>query len=158
MAFYADSLRLVRLSIHAAAAYALLFALPVTMILEINAPQFRLFARQIDQAGYLRQTLVTFPSLEFLRARRIGQDRVFALANTSSAYAPDPRRFECLLGDTLADPAAFVLARLRERDFRWLILPRNDVGQAVERRVAEARPATEVYRDSYFAVYRLDAR
>ncbi len=158
MVFYADSARLVRLSIHAAAAYALLFALPVTMILEINAPQFRLFARQIDQAGYLRQTLVTFPSLEFLRARRIGQDRVFALANTSSAYAPDPLRFECLLGDTLADPAAFVLARLDERDIRWLILPRNEVGREVERRLAQARPATEVYHDQYFTVFRLDAR
>jgi len=158
MAFYADSGRLVRLSIHFAAAYALLFALPVTMILEINAPQFRLFARQIDKAGYLRETLVSFPSLEFLRARRIGQDLVFALGNTSSAYAPDPRRFQCFLSASLPDPAAAVPARLGERDFRWLILPSDEIGRAVERGLAHARPVTEVYRDPYFAVFRLNAR
>jgi 4-amino-4-deoxy-L-arabinose transferase-like glycosyltransferase len=158
MAFHADSGRLVRGSIHLAAAYALLFALPVAMILEINAPQFRLFARQIDKAGYLRQALVTFPSLEFLRARRTGEERVLALENASAAYAPNPRRFEYLLAGASADPAALVLARLGERDFRWLILPSDEMGREVERRLALARPATEVYRDPHFAVFRLDAR
>jgi hypothetical protein len=158
MDFYADSARLVRASIHVAAAYALLFALPVAMILEINAPQFRLFARQIDKTGYLREALVSFPSLQFLRARRIGNDRVLALGNTTAAYAPDPLRFEFLATHGLADPAAAVLARLSERDFRWLILPNDEMGREVERRVAETRPATEVYRDPYFAVYRLNER
>ncbi|MGA2326316.1 MAG: hypothetical protein ABSH05_08505 [Bryobacteraceae bacterium] len=157
MQFYSGSARWVRGSITAAAAYCLLFALPAVMIMEINAPQFRLFARKIDKTGYLREALATFGSLEFLRTSRIGQDQVLALDNCSAAYAPDPRRFDCLLSGGSLDLGEAVLSGLRQRDYRWLVLPRNEVGLSVERRVGAAQPATEVYRDAHFAVFRLGA-
>ena len=152
MEFHAGSGRWVRGSIVAAAAYCLLFALPVAMILEINAPQFRLFSRRIDKDGYLREALNTFGSLEYLRTSRIGQDQVFAVDNCSAAYAPDPRQFRCVLSGATADLGETVLAELRRRDPRWLVLPRNEVGRSVERRVETVKRATEVYHDAHFTV------
>jgi hypothetical protein len=158
MEFHAASARFVRGSIVAAAAYCLLFALPVVMIPEINAPQLRLFARRADKSGYLREALVTFGSLEYLRTSRIGQDQVLALDNCSAAYAPDPRRFEWVFSGANVDMGETVLAGLRRWDPRWLILPGNEVGRSVERRVETVKRATEVYRDAHFAVFRLGAQ
>lgn len=156
MEFRADSGRFVRASIAAATAYCLLFALPIVMILEINAPQFRLFARRIDKSGYLRETLTTFGSLEYLRTSHIGQDQVLTVDNCSTAYAPDPRRFQYLVSGAAKDVGGKVLARLRQRDFHWLILPRNEIGRSVERRVETVKRATEVYHDAHFKVFKLE--
>jgi hypothetical protein len=113
-----------------------------------------LFSRRIDKSGYLREALTTFGPLEYLRARRIGQDRVLALNNCSSAYAPDPRQFRC--GWANADMDETVLAELRAWDPRWLILPRNELGRSLERRLDTAKRAAEVYHNAHFTVFRLD--
>lgn len=155
--FSAGSARIVRGSIHAAAAYCLLFALPVAMIIEINAPQLRLFTRQIDKPGYLREALATFGALEFLSRSRIGEDAVFALNNCSTAYAPDPSRFECHFARDPALAGGEVLEKLGRRDYRWLVLPSNPLGLSVSRSVVAAKHSTEVYRDANFTVYRLGA-
>lgn len=121
-----------------ATGFCLFFSLAVTFILEIHAPHFRLFTRQIDRADYLREVLPAYPPVEFLHQIVEPGDLVFGIGNCARAYAPDPGRFGCVL-----EPFA-VESQLRRFPYRYVIMPVN----------AEARPLwRRVYQDAHFRVF-----
>jgi hypothetical protein len=128
----------------AAAAYSLLFALSGAMILEINLPQLRLFAGKVDKAGYLREALATYPSLEYLRSHAAPQERVLGFQNCSAAYAPAPAQFRCSFNES------DIRTWLATGSHTWLIVPRG-----AEQGFAQTALARPVHSDSHYAVYRL---
>jgi hypothetical protein len=132
------------------AAYALCLALLAAAIIEVNVPQLRLFAEKLDASGYLREALVTYPSLEYLRTKVAPGERVFGIGNCSAAYAPDPSAFDCVSPEEVVDwhPVA---ERIVRGDFRFVIVPSGDAGAGI---VALLKGA-ELYRDANFVVYRL---
>jgi hypothetical protein len=138
----------VRFSLYAASAYALLFGLLGTAIVEINAPQLRYFAGRIDKAGYLRQAMVPYRAVEFLKSVVQPGDEVFSLSSCLLAYAPNPGTFHCVWPSESAPGS--VTAALARRDYGFLMLP-----------VAYSSlvPAgwKMAYADESFQVYRRDA-
>jgi 4-amino-4-deoxy-L-arabinose transferase-like glycosyltransferase len=134
------------------AAYVLSFALLAATIVEVNAPQLRLFAGKLDARGYLREALVTFPSLEYLQKQAAPGDRVLSVANTSVAYAPDPAAFDCIIPPWKTGYWPEIESRLGGGGFRFLVAPSNR-GEP-----RESLGAVRLYRDSAFSVYRLPLR
>jgi hypothetical protein len=145
--FYRTASRTVKISIVAASAYALLFALLASAIVEINAPQLLYFAGRIDKAGYLRRAMLPYRTLEFLHKDAHSGDAVFSAGNCAVAYAPDPSGFDCILeSPRLGD---IVKTAMAERKYRYLILPAGHSHLA-----PPDWPA--VYADESFQVYRRD--
>ncbi len=136
-------------SLYAASAYALLFGLLGAAIVEINAPQFRYFAGHIDKAGYLRQAMVPYRAVEFIRGVARPGDAVFSFSSCLLAYAPDPSAFHCAWpAESTPDRFTAALAR---RDYRFLMLPAAYT--------ALVPPGWKmVYADESFRVYRHDPR
>jgi hypothetical protein len=128
----------IRVSILAASGYALLFGLLGAAIVEVNAPQFRYFARRIDKPGYLRQAMLPYRAMEFLRGLAHPGDAVLSVDSCALVYAPDPSAFDCIW--------QAMAASFDRRDYRFLILPTARAGLA---------PAgwRKVYGDESFAVY-----
>lgn len=151
LAFHFAGPRLARASVFAAAAYCLLFAMCGAAIVEINGPQFGLFAGRIDRQEYLRQALATYRSLEFLRGHWTPGDWLFGVGNCSMAYAPDPLRFDCMLSRSGSYTPELVEPYLRKRSYQYLVLPRGPL----ESSLMGGRPP--LYQDANFAVYRLAA-
>jgi hypothetical protein len=125
----------VKVTVYAASAYALLFGLLGVAIVEINAPQFRYFARRIDKAGYLREALVPYRSIAFLeRVVRPGES-ILSVDNCPLAYAPNPSQFHCVWQvDSAFDSVSPLIDR---RDYHFLIVPaaRSDLAPVGWRRV-----------------------
>jgi hypothetical protein len=140
---------LVRFSVYAASAYALLFGLLGVAIVEINAPQFRYFAGRIDNPGYLRQAMVPYRALEFLRGAVHTGDTVFSLSSCLLAYAPDPSAFYCTWPSESAPGRA--MAALGQRDYRFLMLP-------VAYSVLVPPGWKMAYADESFQIYQRDPR
>ncbi|MGH9661341.1 MAG: glycosyltransferase family 39 protein, partial [Bryobacteraceae bacterium] len=92
VALYEGSGVVMRASLLAACAHVLLFALCLTLILEVNAPQFQYFARRIDRDRYLREVLPPTAPLLFLRGRAGPDDGILAVDACPDAYAPHPGR------------------------------------------------------------------
>jgi hypothetical protein len=134
-----------------AAAYALCLALLAAAIIEVNVPQLRLFAGKLDAAGYLREALVTYPSLEYLRTKAAPGERVFGIGNCSAAYAPDPAAFDCISPEDVVNWRP-VAERLVRDDFRFVIVPSGGAGAEI----FALLKGTELYRDVNFVVYRLE--
>ena len=135
-----------------ACVYCLWFALLAAAIVEINAPQFQLFAGTIDKAGYLCQALGTYPSLEYLKTQVAPGDRVLGVENCSAAYAPDPAAFDCFWPPAWPINRAELEARLRKPQFRFLILPTGQVDAGTPKGLDDA---ALLYRDAAFCLYRL---
>jgi hypothetical protein len=130
-----------------AAAYALALALMGAAIIEVNGPQLRLFAGRLDAAGYLRQALVTYSSLEYLKTRAAPGERIFGIGNCSAAYAPDPAAFDCIPPKD-AGSARWLEERLRRNHFRFVIVPVKGAGSQIA-----SPPGMELYRDRAFSVF-----
>lgn len=134
----------VRISIYAAAAYALLFGLLGAAIVEVNAPQLRYFAGRIDKTEYLRETLLPYRAIEFVRGAAHPGDPVLSLQACPFVYAPDPSVFDCVWPSDLARNKLNVL--LQRRDYHFLILPVSRAGEAPAGwRVVYADEAYRVY-------------
>ncbi|HUJ22586.1 MAG TPA: glycosyltransferase family 39 protein [Bryobacteraceae bacterium] len=132
-----------------ASAYALLVALLAAMIVEINAPQFRLFAGKLDRAGYLREALVTYPSLDYLNTHASPGERVLGVMNCSAAYAPDPASFDCIYPLSEVVDWHAVAQRVEGDHFRFVVAPSGSAEKWI------APGAEKIYRDPAFSVYRI---
>ncbi len=108
-----------KFSLYAAAAYALLFGLLGVAIVEINAPQLRYFARRIDKNEYLREALLPYRALEFVRSAAHPGDPVLSVDACPFVYAPNPSLFDCEWQRDLNKLGPLLL----RRDYRFLILP-----------------------------------
>jgi len=135
-----------------ACVYCLWFALLAAAIVEINAPQFQLFAGKIDKAGYLRQALGTYPSLEYLKTQVAPGDRVLGVENCSAAYAPDPAAFDCFWPSRGPEYWREIKDRLGQSRFQFLIVPAGQVDAGAP---PDLDDATLLYRDAAFCLYRL---
>ena len=145
----------IQASARLAASFCLLFALTVTVILEVNAPQFRYFTMNLDKEGFLREALLTYPSLEFLKGRAGPNDLVLGYDNCSRAYAPFPGQFSCS-GENRFFTASEVLRRnLRALDYKYLILPDTPEFQAILAEVSSGQQSAQVFSDGVFAVHEL---
>lgn len=141
-----------------ALAYALLFGVCGALIVEVNAPQIRYFARRLDKAGYLREAMRTYRSIEFVRGAARPGERILSVSNCSYAYAPDPVDMQCYMNRreayTEAD-AQRVQAQLVLGGFRYLIVPRGATGDNILRAAGAWIEPAPSYQDPYFAVYRV---
>jgi hypothetical protein len=150
--FYQNSSTPVQVSILGGVIYCFLFAIPGIMIAKINGPQLALFSGRIDQAGYLRQTLITYAPLEFLRNHASSDERIFAVEVFSRAYAPNPVMVDSeLCGAAGSCAAVDVLRELERGNYTYLILPDKPMYGAV---VESLRQASS-FDSGQYAVYRL---
>jgi hypothetical protein len=134
MAFYDQAGRAIRLSVAAALAGVLLFAILGIAIIEVNAPEPLLLSGRIDSATYLKRALRTYGSLAWLNQNHV-ESTVFAVENCSRAYAPDPAKFFCVFQ-----------VRGQAMKAGFVILPEGRT----------APPAADLtYRDAFFSVYRM---
>jgi hypothetical protein len=142
--------------------YCLIFAWLVTMIIEVNGPQLKLFAKQLTPREYLHQTLISYGSLEFLSLNTGAHDRVLSFNNCSNAYAPSLDRFTCqhlrpkwFLYDP---PRAMSLAHdaLQKHDYNYLVLPEDALGKAIREGIADQWRLQQLYVDEHFSVHRLE--
>ena len=137
----------VKVTIYTASAYALLFGLLGVAIVEINAPQLRYFAGRIGKAGYLREAMVPYRSIEFLKGIVGPGEAILSLDNCPLAYAPNPSLFHCLWQAESAPDA--IRAEAARRDYGFLILPvaRADLAEARWRKVY-ADESYEIYQNN----------
>lgn len=146
-----------RASVRLAAAFTLLFSFCVILILEVNAPQFRYFTRQLDRRGYLSEALLTYRSLDALSRYAGPHDRVLSIWNCSMAYAPYPDQFYCTYFDP-ENPTHLATIRrdVRDPSFRFVILPTERRWLAILDRAAGGRPRTPLYTGEHYSLYRLE--
>jgi hypothetical protein len=145
-------------TVAAALTYALLFGACGILIVEVNAPQICYFARRLDKAGYLREAMRTYRSIEFLRGAAKPGERIFGVGNGSYAYAPEPANMQCYMNrnEVYTDTdAQRIRAILLAGDFQYLIVPQGAPGAVVLRSAGQLVDAAPAYQDPYFAVYRV---
>ncbi|HLN00100.1 MAG TPA: hypothetical protein VK335_12500 [Bryobacteraceae bacterium] len=118
----------VRFSLYLASAYALLFGLLGAAIVEVNAPQLRYFAGRIDKAEYLREALVPYRVMEFVRGVAGPQDPILSVDACPFLYVPNPSLFDCVWSSDLLREKLDV--QLLRRNYRFLILPVARAGEA----------------------------
>ena len=117
----------IRFSLYAASAYAAMFGLLGTAIVEINTPQLRYFAHRIDKPEYLREALQPYRAVEFVRGRARPGDAVLSVNACPFVYAPNPSLFDCVWPPDLATDKLNVL--LERRNYRFLILHVSHAGE-----------------------------
>ena len=135
--------------------YNLLFCLLVTMVLEINGPQLRLFAGRIDKEHYLHDTLLSYPPLAYLQSHAEPEDYILSVNNCSNAYAPDVGRFHCEFFADWTEGMERVPQALRERSYRFLLLPKTHLGDTIAAELGPSYPKEVVYEDDYVFIYEL---
>ena len=143
---YQAAPRATRLLLIASLFYSQVVALCVVTMLELNADQLRLFARQIDWTGYLLEWPAIYRPLDYLRHAARPDDLVLSVDDCAAAYAPNPARFHGICRDEHQYSPDTIRAELSREDYRFLILPR---GLVLDPTMAPA------YQDASFAVYRL---
>jgi hypothetical protein len=151
--FYERNAWPVRAGVLGACAYVLIFAITATMIIEVNGPQLRYFTGKLDKAGYLREALTTYPSLEFLRGVAAPGDAVASIGNCSTAYAPAQLRFESLCTTRMF--TQFLNTNIDCQPFQFLILPDDERSALLQTTIRERREATLLHDDGRFSVFRL---
>jgi 4-amino-4-deoxy-L-arabinose transferase-like glycosyltransferase len=67
--------------------YCLLFSLTATLILEVNVPRLKFFARRIGREEFLRETLVPYRSIEALNRAAKPGEKAYSVGNCSTFYA-----------------------------------------------------------------------
>jgi hypothetical protein len=123
-AFYESSGRLVRGSLLGAMVYGLIFALLPSMIVEINGPQLRYFAKRLDREQYLSTTVGYYPSIQYLRDNVPPDSMILSLNNAGRGFAPSPGRFHFISahrGVRIAVDEA--KAKLRRIDYDYTVVP-----------------------------------
>ena len=128
----------------AMAVYGLTFASLGIAINELNGPQLRYFAFRIDRTEYLRQALLPYRALEFLKTQIAPGDRTLSVDNCALAYAPNQSGFECLLVDS--GTWWEVRKTIFVPHYRFLIMP-------VAQRDAVPQGWKSIYDDHAFLVY-----
>ncbi|MCU1337687.1 MAG: hypothetical protein JWO19_3268 [Bryobacterales bacterium] len=152
--FARESPGIIRASLAAACLWVVIPAVCASMIVEINAPQLRYFAGAIGRDEYLKEGLVTYASLAWLRDHTEPSERILGLENCSDVYAPHfPRYHSVCVFRPWTSPE--VENQLRTASFDWLLAPPGDQEATLAGARATRRVAKEIYRDPNFVIYRL---
>jgi hypothetical protein len=123
VAFWRQASKPIQFSVLLASSYTLLFGLLGVAIIEVNAPQLRYFAFRIDRTGYLREALLPYRAIEFVRRASNPGDLVFGIEACAGVYAPDPSTFDCVM--TVHKPPQEILGLINGKDHRFLVMPRG---------------------------------
>jgi len=145
-----------RQSAVALACYCFVFSLSLTLILEMNAPRLALFARRIGPQQFLRETLITYRSMEAMnRVARPGE-LAYSVGNCSTFYSTI--EFHCYYdheGNYLIERVA---RDLRETHYQYLIVS-NQWAEPRHMAVVEHYYQAELlHHDQAFRLYRLRRR
>ena len=147
--------QLVRASVVGVEIYCLLVAAMGMLIIEVNAPQLAYFTHRLDKAGYLRNAMRTYGSLEYLQGAAEPGASILGIDNCSRAYAPEPFRFECQFCPSDGCKAKDLEAKIAKDHPRYIILPEHDVPANLIEEINQGRPAARMYRDEYFSVFQI---
>jgi Dolichyl-phosphate-mannose-protein mannosyltransferase len=130
---------------------ALLFSLPVVILIEMAPAQIPLFLKQINAATFLRRTLPPYGAVEFLDHHATASDSIASVGDWAAAYAPNPANFHVFyLNERLYNPGS-VRMLLKPED-RYLILPAQPNLQTLESAAGDDFRFSRVYQDRDFVV------
>jgi hypothetical protein len=101
----------------------------------------------------LHVALRTYGSLEYLQRAAQPGAAIFGIDNCSSAYAPDPVQFQCVLCSLGGCNTAALAARFNQYPPRYVIVPDGDAGMVGD--LDRGQTWSRIYRDEYFSVYQL---
>jgi hypothetical protein len=125
--------------------YGFVFALFVTVVMELHPALPGYLLRLTSREAFLAQALPPFGAMHALRGMAGPDELVYAVGNWAIAYAPYPNQVQ----HYYRTERRYTLARLDElakRSYRWLIVPVD----------FPALPQYEQrYRDAHFILYRL---
>jgi hypothetical protein len=125
--------------------YGFVFALYVTVVVELHPALPGYLLRLTGRETFLTQALPPFGAMHALRGLAGPEDLVYAVGNWAVAYAPYPNQVNHYYR-TERDYPMGLLAELQNRPYRWLVVPADFA----------ALPQYEPrYRDGHFVVYRL---
>jgi hypothetical protein len=142
-----------RASVLALAGYCFAFALSLTLILEMNVPRLKLFAGRIGEEEFLRQSLITYRSIEALNRAAQPGEVAYAVGNCSTFYSKT--EFHCYYDHLNRYSLDQVARDLRETHYTWLVVS-NDWAEPGHMAVVRHYYEVElIHRDSGFQVYRL---
>ena len=119
--FCRDLRPFVKVTVYAAAAYALLFGLLGAAIIEINGPQLRYFAWRFDRQDYLRAAMAPYRPIAYVQSVARPGDAILSIDDCPLAYAPNPSEFHCLWQADVANDR--MRALLKRPDCRFLVVP-----------------------------------
>jgi hypothetical protein len=141
--------------VRAMAIYCFVFALSLTLILEMNVPRLKLFARQIDEPEFLRESLVTYRAIEAInRVAHAGQ-LVYSVGNCSTFYSNI--EFHCYYDAWNNYSLDQITRELRETHYQYLIVPRGWGEEPRHMHVVQAfYHVAPLYADDAFRVYWLE--
>jgi len=144
-----------RWTLDAALALNFVFCLLPTLLMSVNGPQLALFAGRIDEAEYLRRTLITYPALEYLGEHSAPGDWTLSIGANSGAYAPDPARIRYEYLTDVDHGLAVLPTYLNRARYQWLIVPADRAAEA-QTLLPQGWRAEEAFRDETLAVFRLE--
>jgi hypothetical protein len=130
---------------------ALLFSLPIVILIEMAPAQIPLFLKQIDAATFLRRTLPPYGAVEFLSLHATASDSIASVGDWAAAYAPNPANFHLDYVNERRYRPASVRMLLQPGD-RYLILPNGPNLADLESGAPQDRRLTRVYEDPDFVV------
>jgi hypothetical protein len=139
----------------AAMAGAMLFALPVMIILEMAPAEIPLLLKQIDVAEFLGRTLPPYRAVEFLAKRAALTDHIASVGDWAVAYAPNPASFLHFYRDDRHYKPADVSKILEESRGGYLILPNSANLAELEAAARQHYHLERLYQDRDFVVYAL---
>ncbi|MBI3697526.1 MAG: hypothetical protein HY238_22155 [Acidobacteria bacterium] len=133
--------------------YCFLFSLGPLLIMEMNVPRLKLFARRIDREQYLRETLVSYRAIEALnRAARPGA-RVYAVGTCSTFYAKP--EFHCYYDYLGNYPLDRITEDLRSLSYQYLLAAAFWAEPRHMHVVEHLYHPALIYHDESFRLYRL---
>ncbi len=142
-----------RASILALAGYCFAFALSVALIMEMNGPRLKLFTRRIDRQQFLRESLVTYRSIEALNRVAKPGERAYAVGNCSTFYANI--EFHCYYDHRDNYSLEKVADDIRRLNFQYLLVA-NEWAEPGHLHVVESHyHPVLLYQDESFRLYRL---
>jgi hypothetical protein len=142
-----------RKSVLALAGYCFVFALSLTLILELNVPRLKLFARRISPEQFLRESLITYRSLEALNRVAQPGEVAYAVGNCSTYYASI--EFHCYYDHTNRYQLSQIARDLRETHYTWLVAANAWAEPSHMAVVRHFYQLELVHQDEAFRVYRL---
>lgn len=155
----ADRFPWVRRGAPAALVYCFAFALPPTLMLEVNAPQLRYLAGQLDKPGYLRAAVADYRAIEFLNGELAEGERVLSIGNCAAGYADDPNRVRCVryVRGVREEQATTVAEAVRAWRPELVLVPADEGGTRIMELLG-GDPEAPLYADELHRVYRTAAR
>jgi hypothetical protein len=133
---------------------ALLFSIPIIILIEMAPAEIPLFLKQIDAATFLRRTLPPYGAVEFLSHHAKASDSIASVGDWAAAYTPNPAKFH-LFYLTKREYEPSEVRRVLHPDDRYLILPNSPNLAQLESTASEHRRLTLVYQDPNFVVEKL---